>query len=188
MGYAIIRGGSSEPSDSDHFFVLSSVIYSNRGSLGWEKFDMEITGPGAAFWAKMMEGNEVFTPGWRVRQAPAGSSAFAPMGRQPGRWGFVFRHDQREDEVSLGEVRRHTPKSPRATYGKSDERQVAMPHWAVALVTSLMPALHFASSRARRRRQNRMREGRCAVCGYDLRATPDCCPECGRAAGFAGTG
>ena len=46
--------------------------------------------------------------------------------------------------------------------------------WPVALVTSLVP---IAWLRWRRRRLRDL--GLCPACGYDLRATPDRCPECG---------
>lgn len=55
---------------------------------------------------------------------------------------------------------------------------VSMPLWPL-MVLSLMPAL-FALSR-RRRISRLMAAGRCPHCGYDLRASSDCCSECGNA-------
>jgi len=54
---------------------------------------------------------------------------------------------------------------------------IAVPYWAVVLLAMLpwlLPALRGHRRRARQRR------GLCPVCGYDLRATPTACPECGR--------
>jgi hypothetical protein len=53
----------------------------------------------------------------------------------------------------------------------------AVPHWFVALMSLPAPLLY---ARAWRRRRRVKREGLCPACGYDLRATPDRCPECGR--------
>jgi hypothetical protein len=51
-----------------------------------------------------------------------------------------------------------------------------VPDWALVLPTGAPPALWLL---ARRRRRRRSSSGYCLTCGYDLRATPDRCPECG---------
>ena len=55
-------------------------------------------------------------------------------------------------------------------------RDVAVPHWLPALLSSLAPA-RWLVRRLLRRRPGRA--GLCPSCGYDLRATPERCPECG---------
>ena len=53
---------------------------------------------------------------------------------------------------------------------------LSVPHWFVALLLIAAPARWSASHLTR---GGRRRDGRCLACGYDLRATPDRCPECG---------
>jgi hypothetical protein len=54
---------------------------------------------------------------------------------------------------------------------------VSAPHWFVALVTSALPAASLLRLRSSGHRRSAL--GLCPRCGYDLRATPDRCPECG---------
>jgi hypothetical protein len=49
---------------------------------------------------------------------------------------------------------------------------VVVPYWALAVVTVVMPACWII-------RRRPVPKGRCPACGYDMRATPDRCPECG---------
>ena len=57
-----------------------------------------------------------------------------------------------------------------------------VPYWFVVVVLALPSCLWLARARARRVRARRARLGKCTRCGYDLRATPDRCPECGTTA------
>jgi hypothetical protein len=52
------------------------------------------------------------------------------------------------------------------------------PGWSLAIATAVLPAIRFTRAR-RRARRHRRSLGLCPTCGYDLRATPDRCPECG---------
>jgi predicted amidophosphoribosyltransferase len=54
--------------------------------------------------------------------------------------------------------------------------------WFVILLFALLPLVAGVRLARRRRRARRLAAGCCIACGYDLRASPERCPECGRAA------
>lgn len=62
---------------------------------------------------------------------------------------------------------------------RTDIRTIGFPHWLLAAALAILPAswcwLRF-------RRSRRRRAGACSDCEYDLRASPERCPECGRPA------
>lgn len=59
------------------------------------------------------------------------------------------------------------------------ERNLHLPYWALAVATSLIPMLWLILYARRCARARRRSAGICLSCGYDLRATPGRCPECG---------
>lgn len=82
----------------------------------------------------------------------------------PYRLGFRFSHRINDDSPSIGYT------------------EARVPDWFLALLTSILP-LAFAVTYRRRTRALRLAAVQCVKCGYDLRATPDRCPECGAVPG-----
>lgn len=60
-------------------------------------------------------------------------------------------------------------------------RAVVAPYWFLAMVMAIRPAWRVHRTTQWWQRRRRSRRGLCPDCGYDLRATPDNCPECGSA-------
>jgi hypothetical protein len=64
------------------------------------------------------------------------------------------------------------------TYTQTGALRFIFPHWAVVMPLAVLPMMWLL---LKVRRARRVAAGACPVCGYDLRASPDRCPECGTA-------
>jgi hypothetical protein len=66
-----------------------------------------------------------------------------------------------------------------STVGQSYLKDLYLPYWLLTVVTLILPLACTLSWIRRFTTTRRQRAGLCPTCGYDLRATPDRCPECG---------
>jgi hypothetical protein len=66
-----------------------------------------------------------------------------------------------------------------AIFGSFYARALAVPYWLLLVVGSTPFAGWLSVTRRRRMRERRRQGNLCASCGFDLRATPGRCPECG---------
>ena len=98
-------------------------------------------------------------------------------------WGRVGRHSfaYRGNGSEFGPFRWETFDgiTPPADDGFGYVR-VGVSHWLLALLLFVPPVLWV---RRCRKANCVLKPGVCASCGYDLRATPDRCPECGKVPG-----
>jgi hypothetical protein len=110
--------------------------------------------------------------GWSVDRGFRVTQGSPEIPGSPSYLGFAF-------------VEKHSPLSPapaRAMQMRSLE--CVIPLWSLVLLLGILPAVWFPITLRRRRRA---RQGHCPACGYDLRASPDRCPECGSPAASSRT-
>lgn len=95
----------------------------------------------------------------------------------PNTWAALFEVDPDADTVGWGPVRGQYFKRFAPPPGEDFKLvRFDVSHWLYALLFAILPILWLNRFRKARRAR---RVGHCPHCGYDLRATPDRCPECG---------
>jgi hypothetical protein len=88
--------------------------------------------------------------------------------RWPGHWRWLGF------DVYRAEARHYSLPPPAPATG------FVVPHWFLVLITAILPIGWLITTRRQTSRAVRTRLGLCPDCGYDLRESPERCPECGR--------
>ena len=92
----------------------------------------------------------------------------------PGLWQEALARDRRRGPLrTIGVAYARVDYRPDGTRVR---RALYVPHWLLAGATLAVPLWCLCHTIRARRRPT---AGLCHACGYDLRATPDRCPECG---------
>jgi hypothetical protein len=152
-------------------FVAVGVLWVRSigydGSLGFERHSNSYWATSQLGYARLSYTRSYHGPDPRVAQGWCtwSSARSYPGHRIPGVLGFSVTAGH---YVPVGSA----PMAPPWKYGV----RVTIPYWFLALLVVFWPV---RKALIRRKRRRSSRRGLCPTCGYDLRATPERCPECG---------
>ena len=178
------------------------VLWARSGSVGdgveTSRIRREADGAATAVWFEVFSGRRVWVRMSFARLGRPGSggnwdSYYERADARGGRWNLWFFHQHAglgPDDTfggrgygtsGWGPVRwkswtQHEPSVPFVEHNVT----VGVSHALAAVLLAIVPAWDAWRRIARWRwRRQRMRLGLCPSCGYDLRASPERCPECG---------
>jgi hypothetical protein len=162
------QSGSPNPNG---FRLLRCVTL--RGAVQLE--DFRITDPGPVCYIRFEDGTDWTYERLDARSYPTWSTPMIPwvLNGGPGEW------------PEFGPVSIWPPASARLYQDRhvsdgvtNSWRGLLIPMWLLVLATSAFPTIRCILG-WRRIRRSRGTLNVCFKCGYDLRATPERCPECG---------
>ena len=112
-------------------------------------------------------------PGWSIQSDRAPRPSVSPF-TEEGSWPLI-------QWIGFDHLSRYTSQP---SFGTLTFRRIIVPMWLPALM-AVLPLIPLVR---RLRREKRRLGGMCIRCGYDLRATPGRCPECGEVTNDGHTG
>ena len=148
--------------EGENWYWRDRIVRSERGGVRLRIWGCLLRDPG---FAEMQE----HKPGQRSITAH-GPGELGPGLRFPDNLWFDF--DRRVRFAPIGSF-------AAAVVIHMDRLSVHVPYWPIVVLSGLPPAVWLTR---RRRVKRRIARGQCLRCGYDLRETPDRCPECGQLA------
>jgi hypothetical protein len=98
------------------------------------------------------------------------------FGNEGCHWEFNrYSEDEIWDPATRLPTGDHLVSHPNKSGRDAGAVELSIPMWLLLSSAAVLPIVALPSRRPRIRR----RISRCPICGYDLRATPERCPECG---------